>query len=124
MKPENFLLGHPSSIDKKKLFLVDLGLGTSCSLLICLFYLILILPVDYFIALQHQSGGILLQGYMLNMTRGHLFLGIIAMGEKTRILTSLAFFIYVFSMTLCFLYHEKRNCKICKCSRTSWSNWQ
>ena len=107
MKPENFLLGHPSSIDKKKLFLVDLGLGTSDSLLMCLFFLILILPVDYFIAFQHRSGGILPQGCMLNMTRGHLFLGIIAMGVKTRFLTSLAFFIYVFSMTFCFLYHER-----------------
>lgn len=29
VKPENFLLGPPSSSDEKKLFLVDLGLGTS-----------------------------------------------------------------------------------------------
>ena len=27
VKPENFLLGQPSSPDEKKLFLVDLGLG-------------------------------------------------------------------------------------------------
>lgn len=27
MKPENFLLGQPSTSQEKKLFLVDLGLG-------------------------------------------------------------------------------------------------
>lgn len=27
VKPENFLLGHPGSVDEKKLFLIDLGLG-------------------------------------------------------------------------------------------------
>ena len=29
VKPENFLLGPPETPDEKKLFLVDLGLGTS-----------------------------------------------------------------------------------------------
>lgn len=29
VKPENFLLGQPGSVDEKKLFLIDLGLGTS-----------------------------------------------------------------------------------------------
>ena len=28
VKPENFLLGQPGSPDEKKLFLIDLGLGT------------------------------------------------------------------------------------------------
>ena len=28
VKPENFLLGQPESPDEKKLFLIDLGLGT------------------------------------------------------------------------------------------------
>ncbi len=28
VKPENFLLGPPGTTDEKKLFLVDLGLGT------------------------------------------------------------------------------------------------
>lgn len=28
VKPENFLLGPPGTPDEKKLFLVDLGLGT------------------------------------------------------------------------------------------------
>lgn len=28
VKPENFLLGTPGTPDEKKLFLVDLGLGT------------------------------------------------------------------------------------------------
>lgn len=28
VKPENFLLGQPGSSDEKKLFLIDLGLGT------------------------------------------------------------------------------------------------
>ena len=27
VKPENFLLGQPGSVDEKKLYLVDLGLG-------------------------------------------------------------------------------------------------
>lgn len=27
VKPENFLLGQPGTIDEKKLFLIDLGLG-------------------------------------------------------------------------------------------------
>lgn len=29
VKPENFLLGQPSTAQEKKLFLVDLGLGNS-----------------------------------------------------------------------------------------------
>lgn len=28
VKPENFLLGQPGSVDEKKLYLIDLGLGT------------------------------------------------------------------------------------------------
>ena len=31
VKPENFLLGQPSTTQEKKLFLVDLGLGKSKS---------------------------------------------------------------------------------------------
>lgn len=30
VKPENFLLGQPNTPDEKKLFLVDLGLGEIC----------------------------------------------------------------------------------------------
>jgi serine/threonine protein kinase len=45
VKPENFLLGPPGTPDEKKLFLVDLGLGTvfkrlffiNTKLCICLF---------------------------------------------------------------------------------------
>jgi tRNA A-37 threonylcarbamoyl transferase component Bud32 len=34
VKPENFLLGQPSTAQEKKLFLVDLGLGESKSFII------------------------------------------------------------------------------------------
>lgn len=32
VKPENFLLGQPSTAQEKKLFLVDLGLGEQSSM--------------------------------------------------------------------------------------------
>lgn len=38
VKPENFLLGQPSTAQEKKLFLVDLGLGERSSMAdICIF---------------------------------------------------------------------------------------
>lgn len=45
VKPENFLLGQPSTSQEKKLFLVDLGLGeliSSFPYLPCYFFLYLI----------------------------------------------------------------------------------
>lgn len=34
VKPENFLLGTPGTLDEKRLFLVDLGLGNLLSIFI------------------------------------------------------------------------------------------
>ena len=34
VKPENFLLGQPNTVEEKKLFLVDLGLGESMRCLV------------------------------------------------------------------------------------------
>ena len=58
VKPENFLLGQPSTAQEKKLFLVDLGLGELSSITdIELFFLIdlLLLHYGYFIIHICQS---------------------------------------------------------------------
>lgn len=36
VKPENFLLGQPKTVNEKRLYLVDLGLGKDLALLSCL----------------------------------------------------------------------------------------
>lgn len=79
VKPENFLLGQPSTAQEKKLFLVDLGLGNfltffrsnpllDCFLTFLLSYVVISRVTNCFsLMLQQQNGGILLVGSMLNM---------------------------------------------------------
>lgn len=76
VKPENFLLGQPSTAQEKKLYLVDLGLGeqsfyprlSSCiSFISHGFY--------YHSILQQQSGKTAQVGFMLNMINVLICLG-------------------------------------------------
>ena len=72
VKPENFLLGQPSTSQEKKLFLVDLGLGNFFisqlrSYLICIDQPCALLDLKLGLLLQQLNGGIFLAVSMLNM---------------------------------------------------------
>lgn len=78
VKPENFLLGPPGTSDEKKLFLVDLGLGTSHIQLIPGFslYSTIVLRISFQVLFgnQLQNGGMALV-CMSTMTKGQMFSG-------------------------------------------------
>ena len=49
VKPENFLLGPPGTPEEKKLFLVDLGLGTFlCNKSWCTLFVVIVFLIQYF----------------------------------------------------------------------------
>lgn len=79
VKPENFLLGQPSSPQEKKLFLVDLGLGKMLHPYLMRafpFFLILYQLISSYInELQQQSGERVLVVNMWIMIRGLTCLG-------------------------------------------------
>lgn len=78
VKPENFLLGQPSTAQEKKLFLVDLGLGESKSLIIEVLLLLFkkkILMSYRCPKLQQQSGKTAVLDNMLNMISALICLG-------------------------------------------------
>lgn len=77
VKPENFLLGPPGTPDEKRLFLVDLGLGTHIQLFPGFSsYSIIVLRMSLQILFGNQllDGGAILV-CMLSMTKGQMFSG-------------------------------------------------
>jgi serine/threonine protein kinase len=80
VKPENFLLGQPSTSQEKKLFLVDLGLGeyisyNSYTLKLIYFTSSFLCLLYQHMILQLQSGKIALAGSMLIMINVLICLG-------------------------------------------------
>jgi len=83
VKPENFLLGPPGTPEEKKLFLVDLGLGTLYFCYKSERTLLSFCCLSNLLILQHPNGEILQLDYMLNMTSVLMFLGkLIQLGIK------------------------------------------